>query len=692
MSESTTQSSTEIAKKIKTLAAKGLTSSEVLELVQHVHLGSERIIKNPVVVHHDGKDKSIEIFEHYRVERDEHDGIKLLIKCGKTNDASSSFEPYSYGFADTADQEHISSIGARWGSYKWIFDIPIDSTTELYNSFVEKNGRNIARLSYLELACIIKMAEYFNILHHVDHDFLMFMTKNNFGIQIVGKVEDRELKWTFRELYKIVYKYMDEQYYEHRFDYYLSYLIHAEIKKQLKSMCSKRSNFLYDTLTQRGGLHSGNVKVKKTMRISRIAYLSERFAPYMNRVKKLEKYSKAQLFYLLMFQHDIEQLNNLNYFSYDNMVLKEGEEAPFKFPNKKALRNFNEMDVEVLDKLFMGVKKVGILEKWFVSHTNEYNGYCSNSDHDNDFNGVVWEVLMVWLSYGECHVGLKNNKQNKDKIGMILRIIGTLKCAVACRSSVVEDLKINPEKMALTLDFCCKYLDHIGEDLQKHREDFELKTKKIKDKYKEEFGVQAINYAVKRLDEETRIPIVRLYEQRSENFSDFISHWDGHWGRFPNLESIERTTTFKSIERKIERWHDELQAYTPEELEKAKTVKYSNLNQEPIEYKDCVFTPICTQYELMIEGAEMRHCVASFNGGISSGGYIVFKAVRGEERATLGVRVRKDATPCFAFSQCYKKHNHLVSHDMNIRAQEFIVYLNKHPKLILVSGALKTSE
>lgn len=45
------------------------------------------------------------------------------------------------------------------------------------------------------------------------------------------------------------------------------------------------------------------------------------------------------------------------------MILKNGEEASFKFPNKRAMKNFNQMNVEVLDKFLCKVMKTGVLKK-----------------------------------------------------------------------------------------------------------------------------------------------------------------------------------------------------------------------------------------------------------------------------------------------------------------------------------------
>ncbi len=167
MSASAITEREEITKKIRTLIEKGIHSVEVQELAEHVYLGGKRIAEQPIVV--EVKGKSIVFFEHYRVERDENEAVKLSIKFGKADCAKSEFVPYSYDFDDWMDKENIEEIGTRWGSFKWVLDIPLDSSSGLYNSFVEKGNTYGAKLEYIELAYIIKMAEYLNILHYIDH-------------------------------------------------------------------------------------------------------------------------------------------------------------------------------------------------------------------------------------------------------------------------------------------------------------------------------------------------------------------------------------------------------------------------------------------------------------------------------------------------------------------------------------------
>lgn len=695
MSASAITERKEIIKKIKTLIEKGVHSVEVQELAEHVYLGGERIVEQPVAVQVEGKNKSIVFFEHYRVERDENEAVKLSIKYGRADCAESEFIPYSYNLNDWLDKENIVEIRTRWGSFKWVLDIPLDNSSGLYNSFVEKGNTYGAKLEYIELAYIIKMAEYLNMMHYIDHDFLIFMSKYKLQLQEKSTLKFLELKQVFLELFEVVYAYLDKKYEVNVCKSYWNSQVGIELKKNLKSMCSTRIKFLFDSLTQKVDIRR-NGNFKRTLRIGELASFSEWFSPYMQRVKQLEKYSKAQLYYLLVFQGDIDQINNLDFFSHENMILKNDENLSFKFPNKRAMKKFNQMNVEILDKFFCSYEKSEFLKDWWVfkivEPKQESNFYINKHIEDfKRFNLISWQFLMAWLTHGECHVQLRSQKYDKDKIKTIYDII---RCIDFTKPSLKDGFlihegesgfsqSINLEKVVLAFDFSCKYLDHISEDLRKDEEKLERAVKIAKEKFKNDFSQRELNRLLRKEMEKELEAKVRIYDQKKHIFYDYITYQDDNWEAYINVESISRTTTFKSIERKIERWHDELNTYTLEELEEAKNKKYDHLKSQIIEYKEGVFEPITNKYDLMIEGAEMRHCVEAFDNMVSMKQYVVFTVQHNEERATLGVYIDDSSNNLFEFAQCYKKYNHLVSSEMNTLVKGFVEHINKHPKLIL---------
>lgn len=698
MLESSSTISKEYAIKINQLIDKGPHSPDLSKLIHHVYTGMDRIVKQPVVVQSNGKVKTVDIFEHYRAVRDENDRISLFIKYGNHEDEKSKFEPYFYGLNDIELKPKKPLFNnyrnrIHWGNYKWIFDVPMDSSHTSYNSFVHKDYDRNIEIHYLYLAIIIKMAEYLDILHLVDHDLLMYIAEPEPRYPYEVSFRNIEFKQSFSALYEVVRKQIIEiqhRYkYESEYDCYWCFNVQDQIKKSLKSLCSSRHKFLFEKLTKLDHRFSEK-NVNKTMRISRMVYIADRFAPYIERIKTLEKYSKAQLYYLLMFIEDIDQINDLNLFSYERMVDKEGWDNSFKFPNKVSLRNFTKLDIGILEKLLINVKKTGMLENWFVESTNEYNANYSNYDDINlKHNRTAWEILMAWLTYGECHGQIKNSKEHADQLALIQRVIGEVFDAVDyCEKgdfcgNALRLCNLSSDKLALTLDFCFKYIEHLGEELKNKKAELTDRAKDIKAEWKQTYGNRSANMLMKQLEERHLLPLMQTYDQKINILYDFILHWDEDWKKFTNLECIDRTTTFKSLERKIDRWHDELQSYTEEELEEAKSVKFTAFRKETIVFKDGVFESIQNNYELMIEGAEMRHCVASFNWPIIAGDYLVFKVILGDERATLGIRVNKYQKIPFEFAQCYKKYNLIVSAEMRNLAIKFVDHLNKKPKLIL---------
>ena len=141
MLESSSTISKEYAIKINQLIDKGPHSPDLSKLINHVTTGMNRILKESVVVQSNGKVKTVDIFEHYRAVRDENDRISLFIKYGNHEDKESKFEPYFYGVNDIEIPPKNPLFNKyrkriHRGNYKWIFDVPMDSSHTSYNSFV----------------------------------------------------------------------------------------------------------------------------------------------------------------------------------------------------------------------------------------------------------------------------------------------------------------------------------------------------------------------------------------------------------------------------------------------------------------------------------------------------------------------------------------------------------------------------
>lgn len=113
---------------------------------------------------------------------------------------------------------------------------------------------------------------------------------------------------------------------------------------------------------------------------------------------------------------------------------------------------------------------------------------------------------MAWLTHGECHVELKNQKYDNDKIRIMC---GILQCFDSIKISSKEGVLlhesddgifqvINLERIVLAFDFCCKYLDHISEDLEKDEKTLEHAVKIAKENLKSEFSQRDLNRQLKR--------------------------------------------------------------------------------------------------------------------------------------------------------------------------------------------------
>lgn len=656
-------------------------------LIDYTKHAVMRMLPNPIKQYESNGIKFLEIFENYRVECNKNDVLNFSIKTEMNPDAE--FKSYAYHYKPVSHTMAMqeSHLGIFMGESRWIFDLSVDSSDYSLRAFLHKEKANITYLSYREVAVIIKMAEYLGLLEFVDNSllFLIAREKRDYyweSYLIEELIEDLSFKKEFSKLFSKVFSKLDDE--QDYLDFQLDESINNTLKKCLKGMSSAKVRQIFDLLTQRD---EGGRKSHRTMRISRLIYVSQRFAPYMIDIKRVEKYSKAQLFYLLTFEKDITQFSNLDYFSYDNILGKEGSIESFKFPSKKAFRNFCALDLDFLSLLFHGVCKPGLLEPNFLITAQEFNrGRYSRSCSDNELsNKTPWEVLMIWLEHGEQCVGLKRSKANEYKLDFIRFLISMLSYRLNVgEESLALKYAISRKKLALMLDFCVIYFDEITREYNNVYQDLAREKKEFKATRWSEFEDYALahnNLEHKRFD--TLGSLYNTMMQRIDSLRDFIEHYDDKWGNFPNLECIDRTTTIKSFERKIERWHKDLNGFSEEELESAKQVRYNNLKSDLIQFNDAEFMPIWNLYELMLEGAEMRHCVAAFNYHILNGVYIVFKVLYEEERATLGLTLKQTHKGQeWALAQCYGKYNQIPSDALLRKAVEFVKMINLNTSTI----------
>jgi len=89
------------------------------------------------------------------------------------------------------------------------------------------------------------------------------------------------------------------------------------------------------------------------------------------------------------------------------------------------------------------------------------------------------------------------------------------------------------------------------------------------------------------------------------------------------------------------------------------------------EIRGYTFCRLTSEFQIALEGKEMRHCVASYASAARAGRYEVYKVEGGRERATLGLYV--DRMGKVFFDQMFGPRNTYVSYLIGTAAREFIV-------------------
>jgi len=93
------------------------------------------------------------------------------------------------------------------------------------------------------------------------------------------------------------------------------------------------------------------------------------------------------------------------------------------------------------------------------------------------------------------------------------------------------------------------------------------------------------------------------------------------------------------------------------------------------EIRGYTFCRLTSEFQIALEGKEMRHCVASYASAARAGRYEVYKVEGGRERATLGLYV--DRMGKVFFDQMFGPRNTYVSDLIGTAAREFIVKENE---------------
>lgn len=361
----------------------------------------------------------------------------------------------------------------------------------------------------------------------------------------------------------------------------------------------------------------------------------------LNKLRFWEKDSPNKAFYAVFFNYD-RSLNKFtgiprDYFSYENMIAKEGDKSlwtkhRFLFPNKKSMKNAFKMDAAAFTVLF---PNGGCCEL--------YKTKVSKIQAQIDEN--AWRLLTHW--------------------------IGTVEHPEFITYDQIKKLKSKVEQIFL------------GQVLKKTVDKFPL----------------ALNLIFRLMQEPNP-----LEEEMGEKISDCLDYIEGSQLLFSsdnqviktrkkNIHTLDSKTTIKSLERKSRDWHRMLELYNQCELlrrgEDYKKYTYDNLAELSFVESGIQFTVLQNRYELLMEGVDMRHCVADYHAKIKKGTYAVISLKRptsllesGYDRATLGVKLKEGV---ISLDQCRGIYNAVVSPELRDVVGLVIEKLNNKSYLIFNS-------
>lgn len=353
--------------------------------------------------------------------------------------------------------------------------------------------------------------------------------------------------------------------------------------------------------------------------------------------------SPLKALYLLKLNVPSNEVMDCNYFSYSNMVLKGAKDkSPYKFESKCDFRRVFNLEISTFRHLLSNGASVS--KKRVSEHEAEcrnkwkcFTRWISNSKYSDRFNVAVMEKLIIksFSIYGsELKLISDHFSQNHNYV------------------------------LAFDLLYEIELANHLF-TLQEEQDDFDSG----------EFYPNCEN--------SLQNPVKRIDQRERAMIKDYLV------GQHPrtqelNILNINRKSTVKSVLRKSEKWHEELQIVALErklsEYEKARVEVYPHIKNVTIEIDGVTFKSICNRCELLLEGFEMKHCVGEYHNKIKKREYVVFSLNKDDFRATLGLNVIEGG---FKINQCYGKHNCAVSQEILRVVEKFVEQLNQKKTLVL---------
>lgn len=353
--------------------------------------------------------------------------------------------------------------------------------------------------------------------------------------------------------------------------------------------------------------------------------------------------SPLKALYLLKLNVPNNEVMDCNYFSYSNMILKGvKDKSPYKFRSKSDFRRVFDLELSTFRQLLsygasVSKKRVDNDEAESRRKWKCFTHWIANSKYSGRFNLVVMEKLLSksFFIYG----------------------------AELSQVSDHFDQKQQNFILAFDLLYEIELANHIF-TLQEEQDDFDSS----------EFYLNC----------ENSVNLVEPIDQREKvMIKDYLV------GKHPrtqelNILNINCKSTVKSVLRKSQKWHEELQIVALErklsEYEKARVEVYPHIKNVTIEIDGVTFKSICNRCELLLEGFEMKHCVGEYHKKIEWREYVVFSLNKDDFRATLGLNVIQGG---FKINQCYGKHNCVVSQEILRVVEKFVEQLNQKKSLVL---------
>lgn len=582
-----------------------------------------------------------EILGHYRVLVHPKSPF-YVFQINKSNKPfnKEAYEIYKPEYTD----QLITQTEMREEKFKWIFDIEVSGSKDVYDSHKWLIGGALRELDYFDLAIAINIASFFGIIESLDNGVMAALERNK--VEYVA-VRDERL-----EIASAIYHFISVAR-EHYLDSFRLCLgkqsidgwskkVHRNLRESFK-FCAE-NNKTISKWFKRYELQN------KRFRLSNYNHFINKFIAHEEGIERVERYSKAQAFYIFVFENDPQAaFDDLNYFSHANIVSSfEDFHHNFKFPKKSALKRFNLLSPSFL-KAWVELDIVNKFDPAWLEFVEDLTPDAElliplQVAKKQIYLEPRWVALMYWLCYGQ-NIEAKA-KTVPRRLREFLRILS------------VSYLTKNGAEVAKVVDFFYRIDSEFKAELKQ--------IKKREDLSWEQEGCSSYEYEKAQMD--------RYYGF----ILDFVCSRQRDTDELCNLHQIGKTTTFHSALRKAFEWHDALQYENLEATLKTREFKeYKWIDKSIYRIKkSIVFTPLRSNHDMIKEAVLMKNCLFDYIYRVEGKDYVAYHIEsEGGEKATLGMFVGYQQP--FMFDQVYGENNSTVSEEIRDAAMMFVQKLNK---------------